>query len=213
MALFSRRQRTRAEIVAAADRARSRGRVRKAVEGYRQALEADPADPSVNVKLAPLLARLGDAEGGAACFRAAARRHLEQGFTDRAAAVNVAATSVFPLDAGFRLELARLNVLRGRKLDAVSTLVEGGRALVRARRPDAAASLLGRSLEIEPWHLDAVLTLVPILAANGHDAEARQFVAGLESRHGGAARRRVRWVAFRTWPGLRTFWRWVRAGR
>jgi hypothetical protein len=211
--LFSRRPRTRTEIVADADRARSRGRLRMAVAGYRVALAFDPDDPSVNVKLAPLLARLGDDEGGAACFRAAAKRHLAQGFTDRAAGVNAAAASVFPLDTGFRLELARLNVLRGRKLDAVGALVDGGKALVRARRPDAAASLLARALQLEPWHLDAALALVPVLAKAGRHPEARRLVAGLEGRHGGGSRRRIRWVAFRTWPGPGTFWRWLRAGK
>jgi Flp pilus assembly protein TadD len=211
--LFSRKPQTRAEILAAADRARERGRVKKAVEGYRKALESDPDDPSVNVKLAPLLAKLGDGKGAASCFEIAARRHLDQGFTDRAAAVNLTATGVFPLHRGFRLELARLNVLRGRNLDAVATLLDGGTALVRAGRPDAAASLLRRALEIEPWHLETVLALVPILARAGHDETARQLVDGLVTRHTGPALRRIRWVAFRTWPGFGTFWRWLRAGR
>ncbi len=211
MALFSKKAMTRAEIVAAADRARSRGRIRKAVAGYRKALESDPADPSVNVKLALLLARLGDPDGGARCFRAAATRHLEKGFTDRAAAVNLTATGVFPLDAGFRIELARLNVARGRKRDAVAVLLQGGKAQARAKRPDLAASLLGRALEIEPWDLDACLALAPILARNGHADAARRFIDGLDARHRGRSRRRVRWAAFRIWPGLRTFWRWLRA--
>lgn len=211
MALFSRKPRTRAEIVAEADRARARGRVKRAVAGYRQALESDPSDASVNVKLAPLLARLGDAEGGASCFRAAAKKHLDAGFLDRAAAVNLAASGVFPLDAGFRLEVARLNVARGRKQDAVAALVDGGRALARARRPDAAA-LLGRALELEPWHLEAGLALAPVLGRSGRADEARALVAGLDARIRGPARRRVRWVAFRLSPGPRTFWRWLRAG-
>ncbi|HEX9400117.1 MAG TPA: tetratricopeptide repeat protein [Anaeromyxobacter sp.] len=211
VSLFSRKPRTKTEIVAAADRARARGRVKKAIAGYRKALESDPTDPSVNVKLAPLLAREGDSAGGASCFRVAASRHLAQGFTDRAAAVNLAATAVFPLDDGFRLELARLNVARGRKLDAVNTLLEGGRAQARARRPDVAAALLGRALEIEPWHLETCLALVPILARSGHPVEARQFVDGLLTVYRGPARRRIRWVAFRTWPGVRTLWRWLTA--
>jgi len=209
VALFPRKPRTRSEVVAAADKARARGRAKKAAAGYREALQADPSDPSVNVKLGPLLAKLGDPEGGARCFRVAAKNHLERGFTDRAAAVNLAASGVFPLDAGFRLELARLNVARGRKLDAVATLLDGGKRLARTRRPDAAASLLGRALEIEPWHLETVIALVPILAKAGHDEVARQFVDGLEARHRGAALRRVRRLAFRTWPGPRTFWRWL----
>jgi Tfp pilus assembly protein PilF len=209
--LLSRRPKTRSEIVAAADRARARGRVRKAVAGYRKALESDPSDPSLNVKLAPLLARLGDAEGGARCYRAAARKHLDAGFTDRAAAVNLAATGVFPLDAGFRIELSRLNVMRGRRLDAVQTLLDGGRAQARARQPDAAASLLGKALEIEPWHLDTCLALVPVLARSGGSDGARKLVDGLLQRYRGPARKRIRWSAFRAWPGIGTFWRWLRA--
>jgi Tfp pilus assembly protein PilF len=209
VALFSRTPKTRAEVLAAADKARARGRVKKAVAGYRKALESDPTDPSVNVKLGPLLAKLGEREGGAACFRIAAKRHLEQGFVDRAAGVNVAATGVFPLDAGFRLELARINVLRGRKLDAVATLLDGGRSLARAGRPDAAASLLARALDLEPWHLEAGLALVPILARAGREPDARRLVEGLESRTRGPALRRIRWVRFRVWPGVRTFWRWI----
>lgn len=211
MALFRRKPRTRAEIVAAADAARTRGRVKKAVAGYREALASDPTDPAVNVKLAPLLARLGDGEGGAGCFRVAAKTHLDAGFVDRAAGVNLAATAVFPLDAGFRLELARLNVLRGRKADAVTGLVEGGRALLRGKRREAGVSLLRRALEVEPWHTGAVLALAPALARSGQAPEARALVAGLEARIRGPARRRVRWVAFRVSPGPRTFWRWLTA--
>lgn len=211
MRLFSKKPRTRSEIIAAADRARTRGRLRKAADAYQAALQSDPTDPSVNVKLGPLLAKLGDAEGGARCFRVAARRHLDAGFVDRAAGVTLTATGVFPLDPGFRVDLAKLNVARGRKQDAVATLLEGGRAQARARRPDLAASLLGKALEIEPWHLETCLALVPVLARNGHPESASAFLAGLEQRYRGPARRRVRWAAFRVSPGVGTFWRWLRA--
>ncbi len=200
---------TRSEIVAAADRARARGSVRKAVAGYRKALESDPSDPAVNVKLAPLLAKLGDAEGGARCFRSAAKRHLDAGFSDRAAAVNLTASGVFPLDPEFRLEVARLNVARGRRQDAVATLLDGGRRQARARRPDVAGRLFARALEIEPWHLETCLALVPLLARSGQDRPARQLVEGLLGRYRGRARHRVRWLAFRLWPGPGTFWRWL----
>lgn len=211
MRLFSKKPRTRSDLLAEADRARSRGNARKAAAAYQAALQSDPTDPSVNVKLGPLLAKLGDAEGGARCFRVAAKRHVDAGFVDRAAGVTLTATGVFPLDPGFRLELARLNVARGRKQDAVATLLEGGRAQARARRPDVAASLFGKALEIEPWHLETCLALVPVLARNGHGDSASEFLDGLERRYRGPALRRVRWTAFRLSPGLRTFWRWLRA--
>ncbi len=210
MKLFrSKKPPRRSEIVAAADHARARGSIRKAVAGYRKALEADPSDPAVNVKLAPLLAKLGDAEGGARCFRTAASRHLEAGFADRAAAVNVAALGVFPLDPEFRIEVARLNVGRGRTQDALATLLEGGRRHVRARRPDLAGRLYALALQIEPWHLETCLAFVPLLARSGEADTARQLVEGLLARHRGPARRRVCWLAFRVWPGPGTFWRWL----
>ena len=196
--------------MAAADRARARGRVKKAIAGYRKALESDPSDPAVNVKLAPLLARVGDRDGSARCFRTAANKHLEAGFTDRAAAVNLAATGVFPLDPGFRMELARLNVMRGRKQDALATLIEGARAIRKARRPDAAAALLKRAVAVEPWHLEASLLLVPLLWKSGGVDAARQLLGGLESRNRGGALRRVRWVAFRMSPSPASFWRFLR---
>jgi thioredoxin-like negative regulator of GroEL len=210
--LFSRKPRTRSELVAAADRARARGRVKKAVAGYRQALASDPEDPAVNVKLGPLLARLGDEAGGAACFRTASRRHLAQGFTDRAAGVNAAAAATFPLDAGFRLELARLNLVRGRRADAVAALVDGGRALAGARRGAAALPLLRQALELEPWHAAAILVLAPLLARAGEADEARRLLDGLDGRLAGRARRRARWVALRLWPSPRTLWRWLFPG-
>ncbi len=185
--------------------------MKKAVAGYRQALQSDPSDASVNVKLAPLLAKLGDAEGGARCFRAAAKTHLEAGFTDRAAAVNLAATAVFPLDASFRAEVARLNVLRGRKQDAIAALIDGAKAQSKAKRPDKAVALLKRALDVEPWHLEACLVLVPVLVRTGHSRPAREFLDGLEARYHGRALRRVRWMGFKISPGPGTFWRFIRA--
>jgi tetratricopeptide (TPR) repeat protein len=212
VALFRRKKpQSRSEIIAAADRARASGRVKKAVAGYKKALESDPSDASVNVKLAPLLAKLGDREGGAKCFRAAAKAHLDAGFTDRAAAVNVAATAVFPLDATFRAEVARLNVLRGRKQDAIDALVDGAKAQSKAKRPDKAVALLKRAIDIEPWHFEACLVLVPVLVRTGHHGPAQQFLEGLEARHRGRALRRVRWMAFKLSPGVRTLWRFLRA--
>ncbi len=210
MEWFSRKPKTRSEIVAEADRARSRGRVKKAIAGYRKALETDPSDPSVNLKLAPLLAKIGDAEGGVRCFQVAAKKHLDAGFTDRAAAVNLTATTVFPLDESFCLEVARLNLLRGRKQDSVQVLLNGGRLQAKAKRLDVAVQLLTRGMEIEPWHLETGLALAPVMVRSGRGEGARKLIDGLLQRHPGPVRR-IRWLAFKLWPGIGTFWRWLRA--
>jgi len=211
MAFFRRAARTRAEVIAAADDARARGRIRKAVQGYDEALRGDPADASVNLRIAPLLAKLGDVERSAQCFRRAAAAHAEKGFTDRASGVCAAAVATFPLDAGFRLEAARLELVRGRRQDAVNGLVDGGRALARARRRDAAVSLLRRALEIEPQHLEAVLALAPALAASGARDEGLALLERLERTARGRALARVRWVKLRLAPSPGALWRWLRA--
>ncbi len=208
--LFSRKPRTRRDVVQAADKARSRGKLEKAAAGYRKVLIEQPNDPSTSLKLGDVLARLGDEDGAAACFRAAAQRHLAAGFVDRASGVHTAAVEVLPLATEFRLESARLHVLRGRGADAVRVLLAGGRALARARRRDDAIPLLRRALEVEPWHLDTVLLLAPLLARAGQPEEARALAAGLEARVRGPALRRARWLSFRLAPGLGTFWRWLR---
>jgi tetratricopeptide (TPR) repeat protein len=209
--LFSRKPMTRAETIAAADRARARGRVKRAVSLYAEALKEKPDDPTVNARVAPLLARVGDADGGARAYRRAVEAHLKAGFVDRAAAVLAAAVGTFPLDAGFRAEAARLNVQRGRRQDAVNGLVDGGRALRRARRLDASASLLRRALEIEPLHLEATLALAPVLASTGAGDEARALLARLDQATRGRALARVRWAAFRLRPTPGALWRWLRA--
>lgn len=211
MSLFRRKPRTRVELIAAADRDRARGRIRKAVAGYREALRADPEDPSLNVKIAPLLARIGQGAEGARCFRRASERHLAAGFTDRAAAVCANAVQVFPLEPSFRRELARLHALRGRRADAVGALVEGGRALAGSRQRPAAASLLRGALELEPMHVEARLTLAPILAAQGEREEARSLVRGLDGYTRGRELRRVRWMMLRLSPTPRALWRWLAA--
>ncbi|MBI5067352.1 MAG: tetratricopeptide repeat protein [Deltaproteobacteria bacterium] len=212
MGLFSRKPKSRRDIAQAADRARARGRLEKAAAGYRRLLVEQPSDPSTSLKLGEVLARMGDEDGAAACFRAAAQRHLAAGFTDRASAVVTTAVEALPLSIEFRQESARLQILRGRGADALKVLVAGGEALARARRRPEAIGLLRRAREIEPWHLETVLLLARLLARTGEREEARALCAGLEARVRGPALRRARWLSFRLSPGLRTFWRWLRAG-
>jgi len=210
MKLFRRRPRTRVELIAAADRARVKGKLAAAAAGYREALASDETDPAIHVKLGPVLARLGDLEGAARSFRLAAHRHLTAGFTDRAVAVNAAAVASLPLDAGFRLELARLELSRGRRQDAVNGLVAGGRAQLRARRYEAGVSLLERALKEEPRHLEAALALAPLLARLGEQDEARMLLERVRPEARGRARRRVLWALFRVAPSAGALWRFLR---
>jgi tetratricopeptide (TPR) repeat protein len=207
---WTRKPKTRSELVAAADGARAKGRLKAAVAGYRKVLaEHGPGDPHVHGKLAPLLARLEDGDGARASFRCAAEGHLQSGFLDRALAVYVQASGTFPLEPDFHSEAARIHLVRGRRADAAIVLATGGRALGRARRGEAIEMLRG-ALVIHPGQLEATLALAPLLREEGRRAEARQLLESVLPGLRGAALRRVRWAIFRVAPGFRTGWRWLR---
>ena len=209
--LWKRKEKTRGELVAAADRARAKGRLRAAVQGYRRVLAEHGADdPHVNGKLAPLLARLKDATGALSSFRLAAEGHLRAGFHDRAMAVYSQAREAFPLEPEFHSELARIHLVRGRRADAAIVLARGGRALGRTQRARAIEMLRG-ALGLQPGHLDATLFLAPLLRLEDKRGEALELLRNLEPELRGAPLRRVRWQIFRTAPGLRTAWRWTAA--
>lgn len=210
MAFWSRRPATRADLLAAADRDRARGRVKAAVATYRRVLLDHGDDALVRGKLAPLLAYLDEDDEAVDSFRRAAEGHLAAGFLDRALAVYTQARAAFPLEAEFHSEAARIHLLRGRRADGAIVLAEGGQALGRTRRTDAIEMLRG-ALGIQPGHLPATLTLARLLRQDGQRDEARRLLEGVEGAARGAWLRRVRWALFRTEPGLHTGWRWLRS--
>jgi tetratricopeptide (TPR) repeat protein len=211
--LFARKRKPfdRDATLAAADRARARGRRRKAIALYRKVLEADPRDLAVHGKIAPLLARAGRRDDALASFRIAADGQVRAGFADRAISVLRQAAEPYPEEHGLWEEIARLHLLRGRRGDAVAALVDAGSRLRPTRHVDAAEKVLRLALEIEPWQPEATLLLARTLARAGRRGEALALLDGLASRVRGGLHRRTRRLAFRISPTPRNLWRWIRA--
>jgi tetratricopeptide (TPR) repeat protein len=86
----------RSKTLAAAEKARSRGRVRKAVRCYLKVLEHAPDDHVVRSKVAPLLARAGRWDESRQNFDKAAAGYLDAGFVPKAIAVWTVAAQTFP---------------------------------------------------------------------------------------------------------------------
>src|SRR5205823_5919931 len=105
--------------LATAEKARARGRIRKAVKWYRKVLEREPGDATVQAKIAPLLARLGRADESRAAFEMAADGFLAKGFVPKAIAVWTVAAHTFPQRVEFWERIANQLVMSGRKADAV----------------------------------------------------------------------------------------------
>ena len=202
---------SRNELIADADKARAKGKLKKAIAGYRKALELEPGDPVVHGKLAPLLARAKQSEAALESFHAAARGHLDKGFADKALAVYTQAADTFPYHMSLWQQLSQLNLTKGRKADAVRVLLRGRLYFRRKNERREAVTLLKEALALDGELFEPRLDLARLLALQGQRAEAlallEPMVKGLE----GGALRRVRWTLARVSPSVGAWWRWLRA--
>ena len=200
----------RARVLASADQARSRGRVRAAVKGYLRVLEHEPEDHPVRAKVAPLLASLGKWEQSIRSFDQAAQGFLDKGFAPKAIAVWAVAAETFPERVEYWERIANEQVIRGRRADAVLALLQGRAQLRKRRQRPLAALLLRQVLELQPGHIEAALDLAELLRLDGVREEAKRLLASLLTRVGkGRMRRRVRFAQLRLEPTLRGALDWA----
>ena len=201
----------RATSLAAADKARGRGRVRKAISCYSTILAHDPDDHQVHARVAPLLARRGRREEARKSFDAAGGGYLRAGFADKAIAVWTVAAHHFPEDVESWERIANEQVMRGRKADAIKTLLQG-RSQLRARRQRPLAILLLRQvLALQSVHFDATLDLAQLLAREGAKPEGEQLLRELCPLVTGRTVRRLRAAQFRLTPNLQYALGWLLA--
>lgn len=191
-------------ILEAAEDARRRGRVRKAIAGYRRALEMDPNDASIHARLAPLLARKGRLDEARASFLAAARGEEQRGFLDKAIGLYQGAVRYLPREPELWSAMAELHVRRERFADAIRVMLEGAPNL----RPAEAAPLLQRAHELDPYHEDVTIALARALRKSGQRKQARVLLEALMVLHDSRA---LRAALFRTHPTPVTLWRWITA--
>src|SRR5438093_6550252 len=213
LSVFWQRSDDRRETLASAEKARSRGRVRKAVRCYLKVLEHDPADHVVRSKLAPLLAKVGRWDESRQNFDKAANGYLDAGFTPKAIAVWTVAAQTFPEQVEYWERIANEQVKRGKRQDAVLALLQGRSMLGSKRQRPLAVLLLRQVLELEPGHVDATIDLADQLRRDGTRDEAKRLLAGLLVRIGKvrSLRRRVRFAQFRLEPSIRGVLDWALA--
>ena len=203
---------TRSEIIAEADRARSKGRLKKAISGYKKALELEPKDPVIHGKLAPLLARAKQPEAALQSFQAAAQGHLDKGFADKALAVYSQAADTFPHQVKLWQQLAQLNASKGLRMDAVKALLRGRLHFRRKHERRGAITLLQDTLALDPTLFEVKLDLALQLSRERHQAEAMTILNALmpeakSRRH----LRRLRATLLRVEPSPSAWGRWIRA--
>jgi tetratricopeptide (TPR) repeat protein len=198
--------------LATAEKAKARGRVRKAVKWYCKVLEHSPGDMQVRAKIAPLLARQGRWDESRANFDMAADGFMAAGFIPKALAVWMLAARTFPEHVEYWERIANEQVIRGRRQDAVLALLDGRTRLRQKKQRPLATLLLRQVLALEGTHLNATLDLADLLRRDGAKEEPRRLLAGLLGVIAGKAqRRRVRFAQFRLEPSFRGALNWLLA--
>ncbi len=202
----------RREILRAADRYRSRGRIRKAIREYEKALAADPHDVEVHTKVVPLYIRTGRKDRAKASLRRVIASYEQQGFVDKAIATLRLALKVDRRDLAARMHLADLYL--GKALTASAL-----RLLERARRSFRGRHFLKEALAVEekilsiaPDDFRAQVSKARLLVKAGRGREARELLWRMESQ---CARKRnrkfwrkTRWLLSLHAPSVWTAWGW-----
>ena len=194
MGILRRSSYDRRKLLDQARAAQGKGRTKKAIRLYQRILEAEPQDPDIHRKIAPLLARSRQPEAALASFGQAVSGLMKRGMEDKALGVCHETVQFFPQRADVWEAIARLELERKRASDALKAL-RSGRAHCKGRRRRAdALRLLRRALDIAPDDVDIATDLARVLRRSGARVEARNLLAGLAVRVPRRQLRRVRWA-------------------
>jgi tetratricopeptide (TPR) repeat protein len=201
----------RVRILKEADQARTAKRWRRAISLYRRVLAAEPRNPELHFRIAPLLARTGDRFDARQAFERAAQASRDTGSTDREIAVYRDAIKHFPHDYSIWRSLADAELREQRPSRAREILLEGRRRMRGRRRRAEAIALLRAALEIEPGDVDTAIDLASQLARMRQQPEARLLLSRATEVAEGRALRRVAGLAWRLDPSVRHTFAWLRA--
>lgn len=200
----------RNHALATAEKAKAKGRVRKAVRWFGKVLEHQPDDLQVRARIAPLLARLGRHDEARSNFEQSAAGFLAKGFVPKAIAVWTVAAQTFPEHVEYWERIANEQVVRGRRQDAMVALLQGRAQLRKKKQRPLAMLLLRQVLALDGVHLEATLDLADLLRRDGERLEARRLLVGVLSVVAKRTqRRRVRLAQLRLEPSFRGVLDWA----
>ncbi len=212
MPLFRRPDYDRVRILDAADRARRKGRRRRAARLYRQVLAVEPLNAEIHARVAPLLAATGRGFDAWRSYRRAIEHLVQQKQLDAAAVIARDATRTLSGRIEPWEKLVQIESGRGRNASAFEALCDGRRAMRGRRRRPEAITLLKQARRIEPWNVRVVVDLARLLYRTDQADEAVRLLDELAERSEEAADlRRARWAQWRLEPSLLHTWRWIAA--
>jgi tetratricopeptide (TPR) repeat protein len=200
----------RERILAAAVKARRKGKRKKALDLYQRVLEWEPHNFDLHRRTAPLLAQTRQPEGALKSFQLAAAGLAEKGFSEQAIGVYKEAVHYLPLEVDAWEAIAYLQVELQRKHDAVKTLLDGRKHFRGRKQRSEAIRLLVGARKVDPDSYEATLELARTIGRSNR-ARATRLFEHAAARCSGRKLRRVRGAQFRVTPTPRLAWRWFRA--
>jgi tetratricopeptide (TPR) repeat protein len=191
--------------------ARRKGKRKKAISIYREALSKEPEDPDSQIRLGRLLAERKKCDEAWGCFVKAAGGYHEKGFVEKAVGVYKQARQYVPTKIEVWQRLADLDVQRGRSADAVNNLYLGSRVFRRRKHRREARELLSQAFQIEPYRFEVTYDLAVLLFKYKEKGRARKMLDELARRTEGRDLRRVRGKLFWLGPTPAASWRYAKA--
>lgn len=214
MPIFSRRVPfDRKQLLVRADSLARGWRWRTAMRLYRLILAAEPRNPEIHGRIAPLLARAGRKAEAWESFRCAAEACEQAAQDAQLLSIRQHAVKSLPCESAAYRALARCQLKQKRPDQALQTLVDGSRRLRRGCLRGDAIVLLSDAREIEPWNPGVVIEVARRLARSGDAAAALFLLDQLDARVSGLDRSAVRKLIFWIEPSLVHGWRWLCARR
>jgi tetratricopeptide (TPR) repeat protein len=198
-------------LLAQAEKARIRGRRRRAISFYRRILAAEPHEPNLHARVAPLLAATGKHFDAWRSYRQAAQAHLRNQSVDEALALYREATKLLPKQIEAWQWVAKLESKRERSEAAIAALLEGRKKFRSRRHRPEAIALLREARNIAAWRVDIALDLARMLRRSQQSHEAQWILGQLADKASGRDLRLLRGALWRIEPSLKHSWNWIRA--
>ena len=178
---------------------------------YRRILVENPRNFEVALRVAPMLAWVGESFEAWQLYRRIALEYARMKKYNECLAVYREACRYVP----FEFEAWRLCAelqLRMKRLDgAFETLIDGRMHFRGPQSRAQAIALLTRAREIEPWDDDLLLDLGALYGANNQSDLALEILSTLACRTRGRRLRRVRLLQFRLSWAFRFLYLWTRS--
>jgi thioredoxin-like negative regulator of GroEL len=210
--MFGRVERSsRGDLIAEAALARSKGRKKKALKLYEQALGLPGNQIDIHARMAPLLAETQQTERALSSFSIAALGFRQKGFLQKAESVWMQATQHLPEKVEVWQSLADAKVAQKKNGDARQALFRGSKHFRRKRDRNTAIQLLRHAFSLDPYEYEVTLDLARLLLKRGERDEARYLLDGCAERCQGQRLRVVRGLQLRTEASFKNVWRWLRA--